>query len=158
MDEFTKLLVSPLWWLSVVVVGILINLASAYLKPRLDETFSRSSLWWRNRSEEAKRRDRLVAEGLAVDQVALSMFMHLITNFRIFGVTLSVFAALFLVAYDVSRSFADVPKWAAAIPLGMAAISIIAGMFAFSYSNRQEKLLFAASRLLRERAGQASQQ
>ena len=51
------------WWLSVVVAGLLVNLASAYLKPRLDGALLRSSSWWRSHSAErlAKRRRRVDA-------------------------------------------------------------------------------------------------
>jgi hypothetical protein len=49
---------SPYWWVSVVIVGILINLASAYLKPKLDTRLSRASTWWRTRSE-AQKSERL---------------------------------------------------------------------------------------------------
>jgi hypothetical protein len=36
MDNFFKQVSDPTWWISVVVVGLLINLASDYLKPLLD--------------------------------------------------------------------------------------------------------------------------
>ena len=52
MDEFVKSLSSLSWWLSVVVVGILINLVSAYLKPRIDHRLLLTSSWWRKRSQE----------------------------------------------------------------------------------------------------------
>jgi hypothetical protein len=54
MNEVVMELSRPVWWISVVVAGIIINLLSAYLKPSLDKYFSSTSSWWRNRSE--KRR------------------------------------------------------------------------------------------------------
>lgn len=48
------LLTSPVWWVSVVVVGILINLLSSYLKTTLDSRISLISSWWRKRSDEQK--------------------------------------------------------------------------------------------------------
>jgi hypothetical protein len=51
MNEILKLATSPVWWISVVIVGILINLLSAYLKPPLDDRFGRISTWWRVRSK-----------------------------------------------------------------------------------------------------------
>ena len=47
---------SVYWWISVVVVGIVINLASAYLKTKLDTNLSNASSWWRKRSEAHKAR------------------------------------------------------------------------------------------------------
>lgn len=64
MDELTKNLSSPYWWIGVVVVGILINLASAYLKPALDRWLSRMSVWWRNQSAKRKARYEKEIEAL----------------------------------------------------------------------------------------------
>jgi len=54
MKTFLTNLTSLYWWVSVVIVGILINLTSAYLKNRLDGRLSRISGWWRKRSEAKK--------------------------------------------------------------------------------------------------------
>ena len=42
------------WWVSVVLVGILINLGAAYLKPLLDGVLSFFSFKWRKRVETRK--------------------------------------------------------------------------------------------------------
>ncbi len=47
------------WWISVVLVGVLLNLASAYLKPYTDVVFARTRAWWRGRSQ--ARRDEHAA-------------------------------------------------------------------------------------------------
>jgi hypothetical protein len=62
---FTELS-NPVWWFSVVLVGIAINVLSSYLRGALDGFFSKSSSWWRNRSEARKkaweeRVDRIVS-------------------------------------------------------------------------------------------------
>ncbi len=63
MKEFLSNLGTAYWWLSVVVVGILINLISAYLKPRFDSKFSSASTWWRNKSEAQKaERRKMIAK------------------------------------------------------------------------------------------------
>jgi hypothetical protein len=58
MEEMLKTIATPQFWVLVVIVGILINLASAYLKPPLDRAFSAVSLRWATRTEE-QRRQRL---------------------------------------------------------------------------------------------------
>src|SRR2546421_702947 len=58
MKDFFNNIGSIYWWLSVVAVGVLINLFSAYLKNRLDARLSKVSSWWRNRSE-ARKAQRL---------------------------------------------------------------------------------------------------
>ena len=55
MNDFFRSLSSPSWWVGVVIVGILINLVSAYLKPRLDRRLSGWSRWWATRTEEQRR-------------------------------------------------------------------------------------------------------
>jgi ABC-type transport system involved in cytochrome bd biosynthesis fused ATPase/permease subunit len=50
-----ELLTSWKWWVSVVFVGILINLASAYIKPTLDTRLGRLSHRRRARSEKARK-------------------------------------------------------------------------------------------------------
>jgi hypothetical protein len=48
MDELLKSFGSLSWWVTVVIVGLAVNLASAYLKPRSDSYLSSISSWWRN--------------------------------------------------------------------------------------------------------------
>ena len=43
MNDFSRDLKSPGWWLGVVVVSFLINLAAAYAKPIIDRFFARMS-------------------------------------------------------------------------------------------------------------------
>jgi hypothetical protein len=64
MSEFIKALTSPAWWISVVVVGILINLASAYVKHFLDKRLAKGSTWWRNRTEKQVAERRTLIETL----------------------------------------------------------------------------------------------
>ena len=42
------------WWVSVVLVGVLTSLLASYLKPRIDNNFSRVWRWWANRSEKER--------------------------------------------------------------------------------------------------------
>lgn len=50
MERIFTELSNPVWWFSVVIAGITINILSSYLRGALDEFFSKSSSWWRNRS------------------------------------------------------------------------------------------------------------
>lgn len=52
MRAFLDNLKSPAWWLGIVVVGIVINLLSAYLKPRFDSVLARWSVYWATRSKQ----------------------------------------------------------------------------------------------------------
>jgi hypothetical protein len=52
MQEPIKQMLSLNWWIGVVVVGILINLAAAYLKPRIDSTLGSVSDRYRKKNEQ----------------------------------------------------------------------------------------------------------
>ena len=54
-NEVLTELSKPVWWVSVVIAGIVINLLSAYLKPPLDTVLSTTTSWWRRRSEVRRR-------------------------------------------------------------------------------------------------------
>ena len=51
MDELWRNVGSLSWWVGVVVVGLLVNVIAAYLKPTLDFILSRVSTRWALRSE-----------------------------------------------------------------------------------------------------------
>ena len=55
LDEFLKNTSSAAWWIGVVVVGVVLNLVSAYLKKPIDLILSAVSSRWRRRSESARR-------------------------------------------------------------------------------------------------------
>lgn len=54
MEEFTKNLSSISWWFGVVAVGLVVNVASAYLKAPLDKILSTISDSWNSRSQRAR--------------------------------------------------------------------------------------------------------
>ena len=58
MDELLRAMQTWTWWVGVVVIGLLINLVSAYLKYPLDALLSKSLIGWAKKSE----RNRLVEE------------------------------------------------------------------------------------------------
>jgi hypothetical protein len=57
MREFVTNVYSPSWWIGVVLVSFLINLASAYAKPSLDRLWARYSA--RRRSQLEQNREKL---------------------------------------------------------------------------------------------------
>jgi hypothetical protein len=55
MDDFMKNATTLSWWLGVVLVGVVLNLFSAYIKSPLDDFLARMSTWWASRSAAAAR-------------------------------------------------------------------------------------------------------
>jgi hypothetical protein len=58
MSQPFKDLTSFHWWMGVVIVGILINLISDYLKPRADKLLSSMSTWYGTRTESLSKAGR----------------------------------------------------------------------------------------------------
>ncbi|MCJ7635824.1 hypothetical protein MUP77_25965 [Candidatus Bathyarchaeota archaeon] len=76
MKEFVESLSSPAWWIGVVVVGILINIASAYLKPRIDTTLAGISVWSSQRTQKRKEHREKLIELLAKNPQKQLIFAH----------------------------------------------------------------------------------
>jgi hypothetical protein len=64
VDRFLDDLSSSYWWMSVVTVGILINLVSNYLQKRLDTRLLGILSLWRGRSKVQKTRRQKELEEL----------------------------------------------------------------------------------------------
>lgn len=60
MQEISAHLSSSAWWFSAVVVALLINMVSSYMKPWTDAKFSAISSRWRQRS--ARRQEQFEKE------------------------------------------------------------------------------------------------
>ena len=67
MRLFFTNLTSMSWWLSVALVAVALNVLSAYLVRRLDSRLSRTSTWWRKRSERRRARDEALVAKLKSD-------------------------------------------------------------------------------------------
>jgi hypothetical protein len=85
------------WWLSVVVVGVLINLASAYIKSRLDATLSKTSAKWRARSEAQKVRKQRQLEKLRGNPTEQILMSHMALRDEILSLAFLVIAVMSLV-------------------------------------------------------------
>lgn len=72
MSEFIQTASSVNWWLSVVVVGLPLNLVSSYLKAPLDAMGDRLSSAWKRRSDAAREKLRVAAERLLADPEAMA--------------------------------------------------------------------------------------
>ncbi len=55
MSDFITDLGSPRWWMSVVLAGIVVNIAASYLGKLLDARLTRASTWWRQRKASVER-------------------------------------------------------------------------------------------------------
>ncbi|MFM2663495.1 hypothetical protein AAFX24_00965 [Vibrio mediterranei] len=68
MEEIINTVSEPVWWFSVVVMGIVINLSSAYIKEPFDRVMSNVSSWWKSKSDKAALKKEEYRTRLASDK------------------------------------------------------------------------------------------
>ncbi|MGY0635269.1 hypothetical protein [Luteimonas sp. A478] len=97
MGDLLNELANPVWWLSVVVAGILVNLASSYLKSRLDKSVSATAGWWRRRSERRRKLWQDYVKHLAASVEARIQARHMEIRLRLQAIMSFLFAVAFSV-------------------------------------------------------------
>ncbi|MBI3174938.1 MAG: hypothetical protein HYZ25_14530 [Chloroflexi bacterium] len=106
MIEILGNLNSPAWWFTAVVVAIIINLASSYLKEPLDNSLSKVSSWWRFRSEKQKAKDESISNLYSQDEFAILVEFNRIIILTILAFTVLIGSITFL-TFGVSGNPAD---------------------------------------------------
>jgi len=96
MEEFLKEATSLHWWIGVVIVGVLINIASAYIRRCLEYSLSTVSGYWRKKSEERVSRNSSKIELLKSNPelrivFALRESRHRIRSFMFFIIGIALF-------------------------------------------------------------------
>ena len=131
MKEFLANLGSLAWWVSVVIVGILINLASAYLKSRLDSSLSRTSTRWRLRSEAQRlqRSKAIAALRENWNEQVLMGISQLRNEIRTVGILLASVACLSFITLLIVVPLNDPIWW----PLSQEAVSRIVKVSKFIF-------------------------
>ncbi len=137
MDQLYDQVTSISWWVGVVVVGVLVSLTAAYLKPRLDFVFSALSKSWSVRSamRAEERRERIaklkstpqeqVMAGIAELRLRISAYGYLVLGIAISG------GALLIREIVGSNPFVVIIELTGLIAIIMAFSNIIeAGMLA----------------------------
>jgi hypothetical protein len=95
MEDALKAITSPAWWVGVVIVGLLINLVAAYLKPRLDQAASSISVRWATRTDE-QRRQRLERIQHLRGDVNEQLFASFDVIYALLGAILLLIGSMFL--------------------------------------------------------------
>jgi hypothetical protein len=149
MSEFITNLSSIYWWLSIVIVGILINLFSAYLKIKLDTRLSTVSSWWRKRSEARKTRrlaelDRLRGNPNEQIMLALSEVRKLVKG--VLAVGLGSVCYLLVIGVQSSPNFSlerisSLTKFFMILLLFLGTIGAFIGMLLFRGAENSHALL-----------------
>lgn len=75
MSDFWSQIKSPSWWLGVVIVGLLINLISAYVKPPLDKGLGFLFNWWSTRNKSLRDNQTALVERIKTDSQEQNIFI-----------------------------------------------------------------------------------
>jgi hypothetical protein len=148
MSELLKNLTDTSWWITVVVFGLLVNLASAYLKPILDSHYSRLSTTFRRRLD--RRRDVRLSRlrALQTDDTRLTEFL---IEMNITTSTATMLLVLvFVLIYAMSLVLSHVPiaivRLGAVAVLGLTTFYVLASCLTHITQLIVSKSLFAEYR------------
>lgn len=112
-DQFLKDAASGYWWLSVVIVGLIINLASSYLKDAFDAVASRVSRSAKKRYLASQEKLRADAEKLKdIDvriELRLDMLIMSLQALMILAGSILVFCSLLISQTEALRPFFEFP-------------------------------------------------
>jgi len=97
MEEFFKSLTSPVWWLSVVIVGVIISVVGAYLKVWIDNFFSLLSSAWKLRVEQENLKANELLQQVQNNDRTLIMLGFEENRFRQRSMLLSISSMLCLI-------------------------------------------------------------
>ena len=106
METIISELSKPIWWVTVVIAGILINLISAYSKPVIDKLFSAISSNIRKRNQEIEKEKLRYIERLTNDQFFFirEQFSELRLRIQsIYALVVSVFIVAVLNLFFISK-------------------------------------------------------
>lgn len=153
MNEFlTNNLGSVAWWLSVVAIGIILNILSSYFRDAIDKFLSRISGWWSNRSE--KRREeisRLVKE-LSGDDIRLNLFAISEIRDRLLSILAGLMFVLTSLTFFSATSIGRVaPLILLVFKLGLFLFMLIGAFFMLSTFNSAIRKRFVISEVLNKR-------
>jgi hypothetical protein len=145
MNEIINELSKPVWWVSVVIAGIIINLISAYLKTRLDKTLSSASAWWASQSAKRKKDWSERVERISEGGVELASEIAEESRQRLQSIQVLLLAILLLLQLVLMESIrADVPREIKVAFLGVSSALLFASFMSLQSAIRTARAITAA--------------
>ena len=96
MEKFIEDITSAYWWVAVVVVGVVINILSAYIRNGLETRLAKVSSFWAARKESREQRRSELIELLSTDKTALLLYAKNELRYRVRAVQSVVFSFIFM--------------------------------------------------------------
>jgi hypothetical protein len=147
LNDILTELSKPVWWFSVVVAGIAINLLSSYLKSRLDKTVASTSSWWRRRSADRQRSWEARVEQISSSEEVRNAEVLSELRQRLQSIHMLLLAIfLLLLPLFTLNSLSPPPQLITTIILGLSAFLFFASFLAFLGSATTASALRSARR------------
>ncbi|MBA6232975.1 MULTISPECIES: hypothetical protein [unclassified Colwellia] len=127
MEEVLNELSRPIWWVSVVIAGIIINLLSAYTKPALDKVFSKYSKSIKSRNLKKNQELELYISKLEADKDFLNQELFSELRLR----SQAIYLLLMGVFIIVPLNMFDIPQLFLIVFLAISAFSFFSSFSAF---------------------------
>jgi hypothetical protein len=144
METLTQYIHSLDWWISIVIVGILLNITSSYLVRFLDKYIF--SLIPRFRKQSKERHEQRIAEAtiLTKSQSSLTLLYLKEARYRTISFSSFIFGVVFTIAAKYFSS--DAVFSGVAGMLGL--FNLLTYGFYFIYANTLSKVLIEVERIL----------
>jgi hypothetical protein len=97
MEKFIDDISSLYWWLAVVVVGILINVVSTYIRTGLEINLAKISTYWARKKDSRERKQEQLIALLSDSDKALILYAQTEQRFRVRALQNIIFSLIFLV-------------------------------------------------------------
>jgi hypothetical protein len=99
MNHFTDNFTSLSWWLGIILVGIVLNIISAYLKWPLDRLLSKLFRYWQQRSQKSQTKRAELIQKLTEDTHCQTLFLFRELRHRSQANLFMLLSILFLLLY-----------------------------------------------------------
>lgn len=147
MSDVLTELSKPVWWVSVVIAGIAINLLSAYMKGALDKALAGTSSWWRRRSSSRQLAWESRIKHLRDDEEARRKAATFEVRTRLQSLHLLLLAMfMLLLPAFMNTSVFQLPKLAAVFVLGCSALMFFLSFLVFRQAAETANLLRHAAK------------
>lgn len=132
MNEILNELSKPVWWVSVVLAGIVINLFSSFLRGQINRTVLSTSTWWRRRSAARQKAWEERIERLSISEAAREFTKHSEIIQRLQSIHLLLLAIFMLILpLFLSISSAPLPRAVQITIFGFSGLIFFGSFLAF---------------------------
>ncbi len=108
MNDILSELSKPSWWMTVVIAGLIINLASAYLKRPIDKGMSIFSKTWRESLQQAMIKREKDLENLQDNQALISAKLDMIYFLLGMGIIIIIVLVLIFSVGEIINTFYNI--------------------------------------------------